>query len=146
MQKKYHLDLSSLQKASTQLADSLRYYYSDMVQRDPGLALQLRAAAIQAFEYTYELSHKFLKRYLEMSEPSAAVVETMSFPDLIRTASERELLLHDWSMWMKYRTVRNMTSHTYNEEKAKQALEIIPEFLEETQYLLTQLIQRINQP
>ena len=53
MEKRYRLDLSSLKKAIGQLEQSLYYYHSDIVQRDPGLILQLRAAAIQAFEFTY---------------------------------------------------------------------------------------------
>ncbi len=47
--------------------------------------------AILRFEYTYELSHKMLKRYFEMTEPNAEMIDQMLFPDLIRTASERGL-------------------------------------------------------
>lgn len=55
MTHKLRLDLSSLGNAIAQLEQSLSYYHSPIVQEDPGLALQLRAAAIQAFEFTYKL-------------------------------------------------------------------------------------------
>ena len=95
------LDISSLGQAIAQLEQSLEYYYSDIVQRDSGFILQLRAAAIQAFKFTYELSWKMLKRYLEMAEPTPGMIDEMSFPDLIRTACEQGLLLSDLTTWLK---------------------------------------------
>lgn len=133
------LDLSSLHKAIAQLQESLNYYHSDLVQGDPALIRQLRAAAIQAFEYNYELSIKMLKRYLELAEPSKEIIDQMSFPTLIRTASERGLLLNDWSIWKQYREARNITSHTYDEEFAERVFATIPSFLDDANYLLNKL-------
>ena len=65
--------------------------------------LFVRDASIQRFEYTYELAHKMIKRYLEISEPNAEAIDLMSFPDLIRTAAERGLILHSWDQWKLYR-------------------------------------------
>lgn len=56
----------------------------------------VRDACVQRFEFTYELSSKFLRRYLALTEPNADDVQAMSFPTLIRTAAERGLLLNDW--------------------------------------------------
>ena len=113
------------------------YYQSDTVKVDPGLVLQLRAAAIQAFEFTYELSWKMLKRYLTLSEPNPAEVETMSFSDLIRTGSDKGLLLSDLKQWNRYRQERGITSHTYDHAKAQEIFEKIPAFLKEAKYLLS---------
>lgn len=82
------LDLTSFEKALHQLQQSLDYYHSDLVQKDPGLVRQLRAAAILAFEFSYELSWKMIKRYLEMTESNPHEIAIMSFPDLIRKACE----------------------------------------------------------
>ncbi|OYV41755.1 MAG: hypothetical protein B7Z81_00525, partial [Acidocella sp. 20-61-6] len=46
----------------------------------------IRDACIQRFEYSYELTHKFLRRYLETSEPAG--VHQLSFPNLIRLGYE----------------------------------------------------------
>lgn len=136
------LDLSSFEKAIFQLKDSLEMYHSDLVQKNPRLILHMRAAAIQAFEFTYELAWKTLKRYLEMTEPDPAEVDHMSFANLIRTGCERGLLLTELSAWKDYRRERGTTSHTYDQEKAIEILNKLPNFLQEAEYLFAQLKNR----
>lgn len=136
------LDLSSFERAIKQLENSLSYYYSDNVQRDIGLVMQLRAAAIQAFEFTYELSIKMIRRYLKMIAANPASIDQLSFTDLIRAASDKELLLSDLVKWKRYRQERGTTSHTYNPEKAIEIFDELPGFLKEVRYLLNQLHQR----
>lgn len=140
----YKLDTSALERAILQLQQSLAYYHSDLIQSDPGLVLQLRAAAIQAFEFTYELSWKMLKRYLEMTHPDPQEIEAMSFGDLIRTGCERGLLLSDISQWKQFRYERSITSHTYDEHKSIMVFQGIPAFLKEAVYLADQLKNRAN--
>ena len=137
MQQNLTLDVSSLAKAVTSLTEAVNENSKSPVN------LFVRDATIQRFEYTYELAHKMLKRYLELSEPNAEAIDLMSFPDLIRTASERGLLSHGWDVWKTYRDARNITSHTYNEGKAIHVCTIIPSFLEEARSLLLTLQQRI---
>jgi nucleotidyltransferase substrate binding protein (TIGR01987 family) len=130
-------DISSLEKAISSLDEAVSAY---LLQESNNF---IRDAAIQRFEYSYELSHKMLKRYLEITEPSAEAVDQMLFPDLIRTASERGLLLGGWDVWKDYRHARNATSHTYDEKKAKAVYQVIPGFLKEASYLLSELKKRI---
>ena len=56
------LDLSSLDRAIARLEEALQFYHSDLAKGDTRLATHLRAAVIQAFEFTYELAFKTLKR------------------------------------------------------------------------------------
>lgn len=137
MPNKLKLDVSSFERAVHSLAEAVHEY-----QENPD-NLFVRDASIQRFEYTYELAHKMLKRYMELSEPNAEAVDQMSFPDLIRTASERGLLTHGWDVWKLYRDARNITSHTYNEKKAVQVCMMIPSFLTEASDLLATLQQRL---
>ncbi len=130
------LDLSALKKAIDSLNRSL-----EKLKTMPEDEF-IRDSCIQRFEYTYELCGKFLRRYLETSEPSADVIEQMSFPTLIRTANERGLLLNDWSVWIGYRDKRNITSHTYDEEKADAVIQVIPDFYAEARYLLSHLEEK----
>jgi nucleotidyltransferase substrate binding protein (TIGR01987 family) len=102
----------------------------------------VRDACVQRFEFTYELCSKFLRRYLVLTETSADDVQAMSFPTLIRTASERGLLLNEWSVWILYREKRNITSHTYDEDKVDNILGILPLFLIEAEYVLKQIDER----
>ncbi len=133
------LNLTSLEKAVASLDEAVTEY-----AKQPNNKF-IRDAAIQRFEYTYELTHKMIKRFLEISEPSAEEVDQMSFPDLIRTGSERGLLANDWAVWKDYRHARNATSHTYNEKKAAEVYTIIPQFLVEAKNLLVEFKKRIAQ-
>ena len=137
-----HLDLSALEKAIVCLRDSLAYSESDLARNDAKLALHLKAGSIQAFEFTYELCVKFMRRYLMLSEPSADVIAEMSFPTLIRTGNEKGLLKRDWPTWKNYRDKRNITSHTYSQKKAGEVYSVLPTFLEDASFLLQQLEQR----
>ena len=61
------LDLSSLGNAVAQLEEGLVLYDSDIVRQFPIIRNQMRGGAIQAFEFTYELSVRMIKRYLEQA-------------------------------------------------------------------------------
>ncbi|HER27637.1 MAG TPA: nucleotidyltransferase, partial [Rhodospirillales bacterium] len=103
------LDLTSFAKAIDRFSEGL-----DVLREQPDDTL-IRDGVIQRFEFTYELAHKTLKRYLEMTAPTPDVIDGMSFQDLIRTGNEQGLLLNDWEEWKQYRQSRTDTSHTYNE-------------------------------
>ena len=59
----------------------------------------------------------------------------MTFPTLIRTASEMGLLRSGWDVWYRFREARNLTSHVYNEDVARQVVDQIPCFAEEADYI-----------
>jgi hypothetical protein len=75
-------------------------------------------------------------------EANIEVIDQMSFPDLIRKGAEKGLLLHSWDKWTFYRLARNKTIHTYDSDAAMEVLVIIPDFLEEANYLFEQLNKR----
>ena len=130
------LDLTSLENALQRLAEALQACDST-----PQNTLY-RDATIQRFEFSYELAHKMLKRYLEMAAANPAGIDELAFPDLIRTGSEQGLLRSGWDKWAQYRRARSITSHTYDEVKAKQVMLIVPDFLEEARFLLSELQSR----
>jgi len=45
-------------------------------------------------------------------------------------------------VWREYRRNRGTTSHTYNEEKAQEVFESVPDFLQDARYLLNRLQER----
>ncbi len=74
---------------------------------------------IQRFEYTFELSWKLLKDYLE----SKAVIER--FPrDVIKEAVAGGIL-EDGEVWMEMLEKRNLLAHTYNESNFKKSVNLI---------------------
>lgn len=139
------LDFTSLQNAITQLEKSLTYANSSIAKNDPDLFEQLRNSVIQCFEFTYELSHKMLKRYLEETAASPEEIDLSAFQNLIRTGNEKGLLRSDWLRWRIYRQARTDSSHTYDLAKAEAVYLIAPDFLEEAKYLYRQLVERSNQ-
>ncbi len=136
------IDVSSLVKALAQLEDALQYCASDLAKNDAKLAMHLRAGAIQAFEYTYELTFKTLKRYLEQTESNPASIDEMSFNEIIRRGYEKGLLQGELTKWREFRRDRGTTSHTYQESKAIIVYENIPAFVAELKYMLNQITTR----
>lgn len=136
------LDYSSFQNAISQLEKSLEYANSPLAKGDEGLFEQLRNSVIQCFEFTYELTHKMLKRYLEETAANPEEIDLSTFQNLIRTGNEKGLLRSDWLRWKEFRQARTNSSHTYDEDKAKAVYHIAPEFLQEARYLYQQLMER----
>ncbi len=138
------LDLSSLKKAIVQLQRALHYCASDSAKNDSELAEIYRSAAIQAFEFTFELSYKFVKRYLELTELNPSEIDTMSFNETIRKGFEVGIIKADLRQWQEFRKNRGITSHTYNPDKAQEVFEAIPAFLTEAEFILDILGHRIH--
>ena len=136
------LDLTPLEHAVVQLEDGLVQYDSHVVREFPQIRNQMRAGAIQAFEFTYELSVGMIKRHLEQVSANPAEIEELFFRDLIRRAWQQGLLRSELDSWLRYRTNRGTTSHTYNDERAERVFQGIPEFLEEARHLLKELHAR----
>lgn len=130
------LDFTPLRNAVARLGEGVQQYQSDPTNS------MIRDGLIQRFEFTYDLSHKMLRRALEEASGTPGEIDQMTFPTLIRSANEQDLLLGSWPDWHGYRNMRNITSHTYNEAKAKDVVERIPAFLEEARELLRRLQQR----
>ena len=125
------------ERAIQRLEEGLERYRSDISDA------QIRDGLIQRFEFTYEMGHKVLKRYLEYASANPEQVDEMTFQDLIRTGNEQGLLLGEWPDWRNFRDMRARTSHTYNEDIALEVVEHIPGFLEEAIYLRDRLQERL---
>lgn len=122
-----------LEKAIARLEEGLARYQQDV--RDT----QICDGLIQRFEFTYELSCKTLKRYLESVSQTPAQYDSMTFADLIRCANEQGLLLSDSPKWHYYRDMHTKASHTYDEDIALAVVADIPRFLEEACFLRNKL-------
>ncbi len=129
------IDLAPLSSAVRQLTSAL-----EEQGREPHRAL-LRAGVIQTFEFTYELSHKMLRRYLASIDPSPSEIENLSFESLIRRGDEAGLLASPVAVWKDFREARSVTSHTYNETKAEEVLAKVPAFHREVTFLLRRLLE-----
>jgi nucleotidyltransferase substrate binding protein (TIGR01987 family) len=105
----------------------------------------VRDSVVQRFEYTFEISHKILRRFLSEAESSRAEISEMLFNELVRLGCKRGLLLNDLETWDKYRKSRNLTSHNYGEFNAESIMAIMPVFIEEMDYELAKIKEKANQ-
>lgn len=137
-----NLDFTPLGNAIAQLEKSLAYGNSPAAKADPDLREQLRNSVILCFKFTYELSWKMLKRYLEATEPSPTEIDISTFQNLIRLGNERALLKSDWRQWKTYRQARTDSSYTYDVIKAEAVYAIAPDFLVEARDLFDELNRR----
>jgi nucleotidyltransferase substrate binding protein (TIGR01987 family) len=129
-------DFSPLSRAIARLDEGWHRYQQDTSDTP------IRDGLIQRFEFTYEISHKMLKRHLEAVSPNPTELDEMSFQDLIRSANEQDLLLGGWPDWKRYRDMRAKTSHSYDEDVAQDVVSGIPGFLAEAGHLLQRLLVR----
>jgi nucleotidyltransferase substrate binding protein (TIGR01987 family) len=132
------INLSSLQRAMQNLTQAMRYAQQAEDGADTGLFETLRGGAIQAFENAYELCVNLTRRMLAEFEMEHMGVAQLSFAELWRVAAACGIT-DDPKAWMRFRQMRNLTSHTYDEKKAKKVYVQIPEFMAELQHVLMML-------
>jgi nucleotidyltransferase substrate binding protein (TIGR01987 family) len=111
--------------------------FSNAVQR-------LRDGLIPRFEFTYELSHRMLRRYLQDILPSAEDAARMTFAELVRAGNERGLLRAEWPAWRRFRDIRTRTTRTYNADTASEVVREIAPFLAEAEHLCAELRKRVG--
>lgn len=92
-----------------------------------------KAGAIQAFEYSYELTWKIMKKVLA----SKGIIVNAP-KDVFREAALADLI-DDPEIWFDFIKKRNMTVHTYQENEAENVIKIFPLFSQETQKFLNKL-------
>lgn len=129
------IDFTALEKAVASLDRAVRR--STAAPADE----ELRDAVIQRFEYTHELAFKMLKRQLEQESPTPEHIDHLAYNDLIREARERGFPV-EVENWSRFRRARNLTSHAYDEAKAREVHTIALEFLPHVRHLLDTLLQR----
>ncbi len=131
------LDFTSLEKAITRLDESLKVVDEFQTTDSSPLLRTLISGVVQHFEFTYELSWKFIKRWLG-ENLGKSQVDGLSRQELFRLAAEYQLI-DSVENWMLFHRARNETSHTYNENTADEVFNIAVKFLPEAIKLLNAL-------
>lgn len=93
-----------------------------------------RDAAIQRFEYSFELCWKLLKRYFNLSTG----LEEFQIKNIFREAAKQGLI-NNLDNWFSYHTARNLTAHTYNEQTAEETFQAAKKFAIDANLLLQNL-------
>ncbi|MBS0629476.1 MAG: nucleotidyltransferase substrate binding protein [Verrucomicrobia bacterium] len=79
------------------------------------------AGLVQSFEFTFELSWKTLKDYLQQQGLE------VQFPRDVIKQSFATQLIEDGAHWIQMLDKRNELTHTYNQEQAQRAIKLIKE-------------------
>lgn len=135
------LDLSSLQDASKQLKTAIDLSNSELAKSDILLFEQFRTSTVQCFEYTYELSVKAIRRFLELTVDKPSQVDEWDFKDLIREAAVRGIIEQP-ELWFEFRRLRNTSSTAYSRPKANEVYQRAPELLQAAEKLREVLVER----
>jgi len=126
------LDITPLKKALQAYNNALMYIQNMELKHETETYFyefeMSRASLIQHFEFCYELSWKFMKRYIEMDGGNSG--EIVSRKDLFRVSKEMRLI-SDFQAWVKYTRDRNRTSHLYDEDTANEVFQTAKEFVQE---------------
>lgn len=127
------LNLEELGKALTRLEESLAAY------RHTPENLMYRDSVIKRFEFTFEVAQSLLRRFVLAYSVHLKDRERITFPTLIRTASQDGVLRESYDVWHRFRDARSRSSHTYNEDQAVTVLEVVPPFVAEVRFLYDRL-------
>ena len=137
------LDISSLTKAYESFSNALKTadIYESRFSEEIFYTKELvRAGVIQHFEYTYELSWKMMKRFMEIDEGR---LKGFTNKALLRKAGELELI-DDFHKWREFHEARNLTSHIYDEEIAEKVYTTAKEFDVYVKKLISKLEEKIK--
>ena len=108
--------MSNFEKAYRQLDEAVA------LSQTRALSELEKQGVIQAFEYTYELAWNVIRDYFRWQGNS----DITGSRDAIREAFANGLV-EEGEQWMQMLKDRNRTSHTYNEETAREILKNILE-------------------
>ena len=132
------IDISNLQSALNTLKSSIEtldkyknYEFSDM----------LEDSCVKRFEYTLEIARKTMKRILK--DKYGKTEEELTVNNVFRFMQGYKYI-SDWETWRNYYEKRNNTAHEYNLAKAKVLLNLIPDFIEDTEKFINNIDNKLT--
>ncbi len=124
------VDLTAFESALARLPDALIQSQSEWI----------RDAAIQRFEFTFELAWKTTLRVEQ-----ASGLESGTSPRQVIKVALKADWIDDNELWLKMLDDRNRTSHTYNQMVAEEIFDRLPEYSDALSGLLA-CLQRELEP
>ena len=131
------LDITVLQKAEKSFAAAL----AQRGELEEKYYEVYRAAIIQNFEFCFELSWKFMQRWLR-AEDDVALEKSPTKKEVFRLAYNYGLI-KDASAWNGYLELRNLTTHTYNEHAADEVYAAADSFCTDFHSFITELEKKL---
>ena len=132
------LNLDSLKKSIDALQRSILVAETQMSGLNLDIQETIRAGVIQSFEVAYEQSWKMIQRWIKNNQSAVEAENPRTRKDLFRMAASYGLIKGPLP-WFQYGESRNLTAHTYDQEKADDVYHIAQRFLPDACYLFEQL-------
>ncbi len=101
----------------------------------------LEDSCIKRFEYSLEIARKLMKRVLK--KIYGKVEEELTVNNTFRFMQGYNFILN-WENWKNYYEKRNNTAHKYNLEKSRKLLEIVPDFIEDADFFISKLQEKLS--
>ena len=128
--KKSELNLTILKNSF----NTLKECYNDYtLQQDTKLKNYIKDSCIKRFEYTYETSKKIMNKFLKKEYDKTE--KKLSINNIFREMYAIGLI-KNFENWVNYREKRNLTSQEYCVEKIDTIIDIVPAFIDDTEYLI----------
>lgn len=121
----------SLKKSIEKLEENKHCDFADM----------LEDSCVKRFEYTLEVARKTMKRILKNIYGKSE--EELTVNNIFRYMQGYNFI-PNWENWRMYYEKRNNTAHEYNFEKSRKLLEIIPQFLNDSEKLINNLETKLH--
>ncbi len=131
------IDISNLKSALDTLKSSIKTLNAN---RTCNFADMLEDSCIKRFEYTLEIARKLMKKVLKkvygITEEELTVNNTFRF-------MQGYNFITNWENWKEYNEKRNDTAHEYDLIKSHKLIDLIPQFIEDTDFLIEKLEEKL---
>ena len=133
------INYDKFENSLKRLEERYKYYQEnkDNIASDINFIESVEESCIQRFEICFEMLHVHLKKYLE----SEGIIDLPTAPKKLFRIAAQNKTIHEVEEWINFLEKRNNSSHDYSGKKAKESLDVIPEFIEDAKELLTLMIK-----
>ena len=131
--KKSELNLDVLKDSLKTLKECYNDYSAE---KDRKIKDYIKDSCIKRFEYTYETSKKIMNKFLKKEYDKSE--KELTINNIFREMYGLDLI-NNFERWVDYREKRNFTSHEYNEKYTGSIIDIMPDFINDVEYLINHL-------
>lgn len=132
------LNFDNLEKSYETLLKCHKDYLNN---KGSQLSEYIEDSCVKRFEYTLETAWKLMKKILIKKYGKSDADLTVN--NIFRFMQGYGYI-KNWETWKAYYQNRNATAHEYNLEKSRKLMSLVPEFLSDTEFLISSIKEKYN--